>query len=413
MTSADAASGVVRSSLPEVPEIDRLIFQTPDCFRLPREQISQLRPRLVRQAARFHRDRCPEYGSFLRQLGFDPDGIVDERDLDQVPQFPASVYKRRPVASVPQAAVVQTFHSSGTSGRVSSVPRDEATLQRLLGSIRAGLEMLEPLTGEGDPEDNVVLLNLGPPRSAAGSVWFSYVMTLVEILAPTHHYGTATTVRYAEAADDLSSILATGRRAGVIGSPLAVRRLAEYCLANNRTVAGGDAVFVMTGGGWKQPTGEELSRAELDTLLMKAFGVHDPSQLRDAFNQVELNSVLLECEHRRKHVPPWLYAVTRDPRDLTSLPYGTAGLLSFVDPTAGSFPCFVLSDDIGVVHDATCPCGRTTETVEISRRVRRSQELGCALQTERLQTERLRAQLLQADPGPRGNGADLGPRRSG
>ncbi|HET8659269.1 MAG TPA: hypothetical protein VFM55_09760 [Micromonosporaceae bacterium] len=404
MTRTDVASGVVRSSLPGVPEIDRLVFQTPDCFRLPREQISQLRPRLIREAVRFHRDSCPEYGSFLGQLGFDPDDIADERDLDRVPQFPASVYKRRPVTSTPPAEVVQTFHSSGTSGRLSSVPRDEATLQRLLGSIRAGLEMLEPLTGEGDPEDNVVLLNLGPPRSAAGSLWFSYVMTLVEILAPTHHYGTAATVRYAEAADDLAGVLAAGKRAGVIGSPLAVRRLAEYCLANNRTVAGGDAVFVMTGGGWKQPTGEELSRIELDTLLMKAFGVHDASQLRDAFNQVEMNSVLLECEQRRKHLPPWLYAVTRDPRDLAPLPRGAAGLLSFVDPTAGSFPCFVLSDDIGVVHEPGCPCGRTTETVEITRRVRRSQELGCALQTERLQAERQLADLLEADPGPRGSG---------
>lgn len=404
MTGTNVASGVVRSSLPEVPEIDRLVFQTPDCFRLPRERIGALRTRLIREAATFHRDNCPEYARFLERLEFDPGDIVDERDLDRVPQFPASVYKRRSVASAPPSTIVQTFHSSGTSGRVSSVPRDEATLQRLLGSIRAGLEMIEPLTGDGDPEDNVVLLNLGPPRSAAGSVWFAYVMTLVEILAPTHHYGTATTVRYAQAAGDLSDVLAAGKRAGIVGSPLAVRRLAEYCLANNRTVAGGDAVFVMTGGGWKQPTGEELSRVELDTLLIKAFGVHDAGQLRDAFNQVELNSVLLECEQRRKHVPPWLYAVARDPRDLAPLPPGTLGLLSFVDPTAGSFPCFVLSDDIGIVHEPTCPCGRTTETVEVIRRVRRSQELGCALQAERLQKQQLQAELLRADLAPRGSG---------
>jgi len=112
---------------------------------------------------------------------------------------------------------------------------------------------------------------------------------------------------------------------------------------------------------------------------------------------VELNTVVLECSAKRKHVPPWLYVRARNAADLTVLDDCEEGVLSFLDGTAESYPAFILSDDIGaVVSNMKCECGRTTDVVEIRRRVRRIEERGCAL--------RMSARYEASD---RGSGRDL------
>ena len=97
--------------------------------------------------------------------------------------------------------------------------------------------------------------------------------------------------------------------------------------------------------------------------------------MRDTFNMVELNTVILECRYHRKHVPPWVHATTRDPRTLSPLPSGVEGVLSYLDPTPVSYPGFVFSDDLGVVFEAVeCGCGRLGDVLAISRRIDRVKE---------------------------------------
>jgi len=84
-------------------------------------------------------------------------------------------------------------------------------------------------------------------------------------------------------------------------------------------VAGGTGMTVLTAGGWKRFSGQRIERAVFDPRACAAFGLADESQVRDAFNQVELNTVMIECSAHRKHVPPWLYAAARDPDRLTVL----------------------------------------------------------------------------------------------
>jgi long-chain-fatty-acid---luciferin-component ligase len=93
--------------------------------------------------------------------------------------------------------------------------------------------------------------------------------------------------------------------------------------------------------------------------------------------------VLFECSHKAKHVPPWLYASARDPRTLAEVKSGEPGLLAFADPTPTSYPGFVLSDDFGSVsRRIPCPCGITSDTLTIERRVNKVETRGCALKLE-------------------------------
>jgi long-chain-fatty-acid---luciferin-component ligase len=145
----------------------------------------------------------------------------------------------------------------------------------------------------------------------------------------------------------------------------------------------GAEIHVVTGGGWKRVSGAALSPPVFRERICGLLRLGTEGQVRDAFNQVELNSVIFECAAHRKHVPPWVTAFTRDPQTLEPLPDGTPGLLSFVDASAESFPCIIVSDDVGVILRGPCACGRDAVALRFIRRVERGGREGCAITLEK------------------------------
>ncbi|HCL7156464.1 TPA: long-chain fatty acid--CoA ligase, partial [Escherichia coli] len=112
-------------------------------------------------------------------------------------------------------------------------------------------------------------------------------------------------------------------------------------------------------------------------LLFDTFNLSDISQIRDIFNQVELNTCFFEDEMQRKHVPPWVYARALDPETLKPVPDGTPGLMSYMDASATSYPAFIVTDDVGIISREY---GKYPGVlVEILRRVNTRTQKGCAL----------------------------------
>lgn len=377
MTGELAVPPLRSRSLPPVAAIDRAIFG-PGPFAMSDVDRVDLQIGLISEAAAHHVEHCDVFGRYCEAVGFDPAGLRDEADLGRVPQIPASFFKRATVRSETEDGEPRRCTSSGTRGSLSVVWRDRQTIQRLFGSIRAGIaEFL------GDPlEQEAIVINLGPSQDEVGDLWFSYVMSLVELGYETRHMvkdgvfdATAATAAIRAAGEEASMVV-------VLGSPAMVREVA--CAASSGLAAGPSAarIVVLTAGGWKRLEGEEISRPELTGLLVEAFGIADESDVRDAFNQVELNTVLFECEAGEKHLPPWLHAFTRDARTMEPGEDGTLGLLSYLDPSAQSYPAFIVSDDWGVVRGPGCRCGRPGKRLSLLRRVERSEHWGCALKIE-------------------------------
>ena len=373
--------------LPAVPDLDRMIFSSDDVYSYPPERVVERQVEWIRDAVGYHIERCGAYRDFADRGGFTIERLQSADDLDSVPQYPTSVFKKRPPRSVNGAQTVE-FRSSGTTGAVSVVSRDDTTLHRLAGSMRSALTLLQPIIPRG-PEmaEQCVVLNLGPSKKESEGIWFSYIMSLVEVMAPTRHLFSEGNVGFAAVGDDLRELLSDGRKVGIFGPPFLLRD-AALAMLPDRAVKGGPDVLILSGGGWKRSSSDAMDRVSFTNLMVEAFGLEDLSQVRDAFNQVELNSVFVECSAHRKHIPPWVRVIPRDVRTMRALPPGEEGVLTYLDPSATSFPCFLIGDDMGSINASPCTCGRPSTTVTVQRKLARSSKEGCGNKIERLATER-------------------------
>lgn len=370
-------------AMPQLPSVERIaVAATTDLdhlvadegvFDLPLARQHTLRDHHVRQALRVHLDSCADYRAFASRRRFQL--TAEPSELGAIPLVPSSVFKSRRVLSVAETEVAKWCRSSGTQGAHSTVGRDRTTLERLLGSIRAGVTLIHAWL-----EDDLEVIHLGPDRSEAGDIWFMYVMSLIELLYPTRHFVRAGVFDVAGAMARIHELVArSDRHLAVVGPPFRVLELMEAIERSGASVAGGPNMTVLTAGGWKRFSGKRIERDAFDARARAAFGLDDTSQVRDAFNQVELNTVFIECAAHRKHVPPWVYAAARDPDRFAVLPAGQVGVLSYLDASATSYPSFIVTDDVGEVSEGTCPCGRIGTTLQVHRRLVSVAQRGCAL----------------------------------
>ena len=205
-------------------------------------------------------------------------------------------------------------------------------------------------------------------------------MSLVELAYPTQHMVQGGHFDARVSRLRVQSLLDEHAAVVVIGPPALVD---EVVRAGDGPLHGADRLTIVTAGGWKRHGGAAVDRARFVEQAVDGLGLGDRGAVRDAFNQVELNTVVMECGEGRKHVPPWLEVIVRDPRTLEPVADGQAGVLSYLDPTATSFPCFIVSDDLGTLRSGTCGCGVAGRTLSLTRRLERPEQMGCALKMDR------------------------------
>ena len=357
----------------ESEEIDALIFSGDKVWSLTSQDQDEIRERLIRNAFLHHLDFCDDYRVFVeRKLDINADELYGLA-IEDIPIIPTSAYKENVLLSVDALTVSKWCLSSGTKGLRSRVPRDKISLDRLIGSLNTGSELIQHYY-----EHEVEVLNLGPDKYEAGDVWFSYVMSLIEVLYPTTCFINDGVFRVEDAISELEFLESEASEVIISSPPFLVLELIKALMEQNKTFSFGKRLTIITAGGWKKRTGEEVTREKLVELCEICFGIKSDDQFRDIFNQVELNTVIFECSEGKKHLPPWVAAFARSPLDLRALPDGEEGLMSFLDASANSYPCFYVGDDLGVVQHVDCACGISSKTISINRRVQTRDTRGCA-----------------------------------
>ena len=263
--------------------------------------------------------------------------------------------------------------SSGTSGRLSFVPRDAATFRALLQNGATYADPDLPLHGfdclvAGPRGEGIGLLDAGNGLARASlrsHFLFDRALTADDVRGPAAGWLDAAGVEaaYAGAFEFLRAAHGDGHRVLVFGAPFQVRRLCERIAAGVGRLPSAEGSLVVTGGGWKAFSGERLARPELLRLVAATLGI-GAGQCIDAYSTCELNAALSSCRHGRYHVPPLLEAVVLDEALTGVLGRPGEGLLAFLDPFALSYPGFVITGDRAVLDFGRCGCGRAGAFVD-------------------------------------------------
>ena len=355
--------------------LDQAHLQLKKYFSDP-ASLQRLRTELVFHSLSYHIASNQEFAAYARTLA--GSGILSEEILDSadMPLLPSSFFKRQDmsVASTTAQHIVKTCISSGTSGSISTVGRDEQSLLNFMTSITASL----PAFFELDRTADYCGIVLGPSTNEAGDLWFSYVISCINLLMQTTYCEQDHTFYAEQAAAVIEKRLQQDEPFVLIGPPLRILQVCEILKSRPLKVCSGKS-YVISAGGWKSFENKAIAAPEFRAIVMAALGISDESQIRDSFNMVELNTVISECEYHRKHIPPWLIVQSRDPKTNVVLSDGQLGILAFMDAGAMSYPCFILSEDFGAVDSQACPCGRGGGTFHIARRMSKIEQRGCAL----------------------------------
>lgn len=359
------------------PELEQALFDYKKLMYQP-ELVKQLKKRLIQNTFKYHLEYNTKYKEYAASFDLNfQDATQSFFDYSVIPLLPSFFFKgfEYNLLTVPKENILKYCTSSGTQGSLSLVPRDETTLMYFLSSIASSFPALLDLDRTGNHKGIV----LGPSTQEAGDIWFSYAIACLTLQVTTEacekngHFDRVSTV------NKIKHALSENNDVLVVGPPFRILEICEIIKQIPNFPALTPKSYIISAGGWKNRQNEAIHKNEFIHTVADSFRLDGTSQIRDCFNMVELNTVILECEHHVKHVPPWLEVQARHPKLNEILPSGETGVLAFLDASAVSYPCFILSEDFGAVSEIKCACGREGQVVNISRRMDRIEARGCAL----------------------------------
>jgi len=322
-------------------EFDAEAYQSVDIFSWSEERIKEFQSKYIVQMFQHHYKNSDTYRKFCENCNISLDDIKGEEDIWKIPQIPSAIFKSIDVTSVPMEKIVKHCTSSGTQGLVSNIYRDEITLDHLLDSIQLAIRELYDMDFK-----TIQVINLGPDTEEASDIWFAYITSILNLIQESDNYLSHGALRNEDLYNKIKNLQGK-KRLLILGAPPLFVKFTEYLRENNLELNLAKGDVVMTAGGWKKHTGMAIDKESFGDLIQKYFNI-ERTGIVDTFNQVELNTVVFQCEEGYKHMPPWVKVIVRDPVTLEDVGYDKLGILSYYDASANSYSCFLLSDDLGI-----------------------------------------------------------------
>jgi acyl-protein synthetase LuxE len=170
--------------------------------------------------------------------------------------------------------------------------------------------------------------------------------------------------------------IAEGQRIMVFGAPYLVREFCDRVLASGQRTVLPAGSIVGYGGGWKTFDGEALSERALLDLIERALGVNERFVV-EAYSMTEIGAIMMKCEHGRFHVPPHLETIILDDALEPVEGADLTGILGVMDPFAVCYPGFLITGDNVHRTESRCPCGLDGDTILSVRRASGAEVKGC------------------------------------
>lgn len=312
------------------------------------------------------------------KLGFHPDQLKTEKDLEKVPGTMVHLYKEHELCSVPKEELALVLTSSGTGGQKSQQFLNQESLdnvKRLALIIHQSLGMADArkynyLCFTYDP---AVANDLGTAFTdelltnftGKNEVYYAIQWNEEKKDFELNEAGVLETLKRFEASDIPTRIL---------GFPALLFEIIEK---NNLHLNLGKDSWLQTGGGWKGKADKEIPKKDFRKMIEERLGIPQAHQ-RDLFGMVEHGIPYVDCSKGNLHIPNYARVYTRSPQNLGLLPKGEKGLLHFLCSYNFSYPApSLLTTDYGRV--GTCDCEIGGDTLILEGRAGVSKHKGCAL----------------------------------
>ncbi|WP_028316087.1 hypothetical protein [Desulfatibacillum aliphaticivorans] len=148
-----------------------------------------------------------------------------------------------------------------------------------------------------------------------------------------------------------------GRKAIIFGTPYLLLEICQEVKARklNLRLKKGSAVFF--GGGWKSFDGNRIPEEELLELIGESLGI-ERNFIAEGYSMTEIQGLMLRCPEGRYHIPPHFETVILDPGLRPLGGDDVTGTLGIIDPFAESYPGFLITGDHVRRVNEPCPCGR-------------------------------------------------------
>ena len=335
--------------------------------------------RLVTRLFAYHYERNSFYRSLCEDADVDPGKIATTSDLAAIPLLAVRLFKESGahlLLSRPLEEVELEIRSTGTSGVPSVARRDSTTTTAVALALTAQYREFFTVSGGAG-------LFLCPSPAENPEMGLAKVLNLFCGLLDESHYALrGYSFRPDEAAEFLAKRQGSSLR-HIFGPPFLVNRLLDHLQERGGGPKLDEDSLVIMLGGWKRYTGGTIDERRFRTKASDLLGI-SPANVRDMYGLIESDMLAIECEHHRKHVPPWCHVSVRDIADPSKeVRNGARGVIAILSGLNTSYPGFILTEDVGVRTEGRCECGRRGQMVTFSRRLKGAEVGCCAVNIER------------------------------
>jgi hypothetical protein len=346
-----------------------------------------------------------------------PQEWIDARDFKALTEWAGQIASGRPEPDLDAVETIEQWlvamhkagwllnYSSGTSGHLSFIPRDELTENaRLKFTIRQWTHIAGRTPLPLEKFDGYFMVFAGGYQmistqgqvmgSRCASAQFMYPEASNADLTRLSVKGAKTESEEKALADFrkrtggrmdehcgriLDGMIASakaGRPILLYAPPFQLLDLCQRMEARKAHIPPQPMAALLTGGGWKSFENQRIAREDLLALAADRLGFQ-PHQMHEGYGQSECNCHFNRCMHGRFHATPLALPMVLD-ENQDIMPNGGVGRYAFSEPSITSYPGFVITGDETELVDEPCPCGLSGPAIIGEIRRAKGQEIkGC------------------------------------
>lgn len=315
---------------------------------------------------------CQEYKKIIDLLY---SGVSNFDSIEDAPFIPVRLFKKIKLISIPDAQVVKTMTSSGTTGQeVSKIYLDRMTAQ---AQTRALTQIMRLITGNTRVPmlviDSRAAVNDRLQFSARGAAVRGFSLYGKDI---TYALDDEMQINHETLEIFFNKYRET--RVLVFGFTFVIWEYFLKALA----LTGQEYIFhnatVLHGGGWKKLSSLNISQNTFNSELKNSLGTADVINYYGMIEQT--GSIFIECSNGYMHTSAYSDVIIRNPMDFSEAADGEEGLIQLLSIIPMSYPGHsILSEDIGVIVNRDfCSCGRRGKHFLVKGRVKDAELRGCS-----------------------------------